>query len=364
MVNEADFQPNWVSAPGETLAEILEQRRIPPVVFAEQIGSGAEHVNDLLQGRAVLTAETASLLETHLGVSSAFWLNRESHYRLDLARLGRDARGTAVGDEWLRELPLTDMIRFGWLQRADNHTAQVSSCLRFFGVPDERTWEQIYREPLEMAAFRTSPTFDSHFGAVAAWLRQGELEARAITCSAWNEAQFGTVLRTLRQLTRQKDPARFVPQLVKLCAACGVAVVVLRAPTGCRASGATRFIAPDKALLLLSFRYLSDDHFWFTFFHEAGHLLLHGRNALFLEGADMLTNAQEREANDFAAEVVIPPAFEAQFGSLPLRHLDVIRFARRVGVSPGIVVGQLQHRGRLRPDQLNRLKRRYRWNHP
>lgn len=363
MVKERDFQPDWVSAPGETIADILEQRHVPPVFFAEQIGYDADHVNDLLQGRAVLTAETAMLLETHLGASSAFWLNRESHYRLDLARLGRDAQG-AVGREWLRELPLTDMIRFGWLEHAEDLSAQVTTCLRFFGVPDERTWQRVYREPLEMAAFRTSATFDSHPGAVAAWLRQGELKARAIRCKVWNEEQFSAVLQTLRPLTRQRDPARFIPRLVELCAACGVAVVALRAPTGCRASGATRFIAPDKALLLLSFRYLSDDHFWFTFFHEAGHVLLHGRNALFLEGADMLTNAQEQEANDFAAELLIPKAFRAEFDRLPLRHLDVIRFARRVGVSPGIVVGQLQHRGRLRPDQLNRLKRRFTWNHP
>lgn len=363
MASEEDFQPNWVSAPGETIADILEQRRVPPVVFAEQIGSGAKHVNDLLQGRAVLTAETATLLATHLGASSAFWLNRESHYRLDLARLGRDAQA-ALGREWLRELPLTDMIRFGWIERADNLTSQVTTCLRFFGVPDERTWQHVYREPLEMAAFRTSATFDSHPGAVAAWLRQGEIETRAIHCKAWDEKQFRALLPTLRPLTRQKDPARFIPRLVELCAACGVAVAVLRAPTGCRASGATRFIAPEKALLLLSFRYLSDDHFWFTFFHEASHLLLHGQHALFLEGTDMLTNAQEQEANDFAAELLIPEAFKGEFDRLPLRHLDVIRFARRLGVSPGVVVGQLQHRGRLRRDQLNRLKRRFTWSHP
>lgn len=363
MVSEQDFQPDWVSAPGETIADILEQRRVPPVVFAEKIGYAAEHVNDLLQGRAAVTADTAALLERHLGASSTFWVNREAHYRVDLSRLGRNVTG-ALGREWLRELPLPDMIRFGWLPRAENLPAQVTTCLRFFEVPDERTWQQVYRKPLEMAAFRTSATFDSRPGAVAAWLRQGEIEARGIHCEVWDENKFRALLPTLRPLTRQKDPARFIPRLVELCAACGVAVVVLRAPTGCRASGATRFVAPDKALLLLSFRYLSDDHFWFTFFHEAGHLLLHGQHALFLEGADMLTNAQEQEANDFAAAVLIPEAFKGEFDRLPLRHLDVIRFARRLGVSPGVVVGQLQHRGRLGRDQLNRLKRRFTWNQP
>jgi len=213
-----------------------------------------------------------------------------------------------------------------------------------------------------LAAFRTSATFDSHPGAVAAWLRQGELAGRSISCKMWDSERFFGALPTIRPLTRQKDPTRFIPELTRICGDCGVAVVVLRAPAGCRASGATRFVSPDRALLLLSFRYLSDDHFWFTFFHEAAHLLLHGPNALFLEAPDMLTSGQEQEANDFAARALIPDIFRSELDGLPLRHEDLIRFARRVGVSPGIVAGQLQHLGRLRRDQMNRLKRRFEWS--
>ncbi|HEU4689887.1 MAG TPA: ImmA/IrrE family metallo-endopeptidase, partial [Vicinamibacterales bacterium] len=165
-------------------------------------------------------------------------------------------------------------------------------------------------------------------------------------------------------LTRQKDPERFLPTLIRACAECGVALVVLRAPTGCRASGATRFLSPDKALLLLSFRYLSDDHFWFTFFHEAGHLILHGEEALFIEADEMLDSVQEDEANRFAGDVLIPPEFKAELGKLPLTHRDVIRFAVRAGVAPGIIVGQLQHQGRLPRNRLNGLKRRFRWSAP
>src|SRR5207249_2328219 len=165
-------------------------------------------------------------------------------------------------------------------------------------------------------------------GALAAWLRQGELQAQAVACDPWDEAKFRAVLPTLRRLTRQKDPARFIPELVASCAACGVAVVVLKAPTGCRASGATRFISSEKALLLLSFRYLSDDHFWFTFFHEAGHLLLHNRDALVLEGVDMTSIEKENEADDFAARLLIPDDFRAAMLSLPLNGIQVIRFAK------------------------------------
>src|SRR5437870_1390262 len=102
--------------------------------------------------------------------------------------------------------------------------------------------------------------------------------------------------------------------------------------TGCRASGATRFLSPNKALLLLSFRYLSDDQFWFSFFHEAGHLLLHGDRGFFLEGDDSPSTKEEQDANDFTARILVPPEFQQAMRSLPLDGRQVIRFARRVCV--------------------------------
>ena len=210
-------------------------------------------------------------------------------------------------------------------------------------------------------AFRTSPSFDSRPAAVAAWLRQGEIESEGIDCSPWNPRRFEETLPSIRPLTREKVPSRFIPELRKLCAASGVAVAFVRAPNGCRASGATRFLSKDKALLLLSFRYLSDDQFWFSFFHEAGHLLLHGENGFFLEGVESPETAEEREANEFAGRTLVPPEFQQTLLDLPVDGRKVIRFARRIGVSPGIVVGQLQHHGRFKHRQLNNLKRRFRW---
>ena len=68
---------------------------------------------------------------------------------------------------------------------------------------------------------------------------------------------------------------RFLPKLQALCAEAGVALVFVRAPRGCRVSGASRLVTPEKAMILVSFRFRSDDQFWFTVFHEIGHLILH-----------------------------------------------------------------------------------------
>lgn len=360
MVENPPFAPDWVSPPGETIATILRERGVTTDQFATSLQRTKREVEDLLGGRLEISPDVAGILAAVLGASVTFWLSRESRYRSDLSRL----YSVAVEPSslaWLAELPVKDMIRYGWIESGADQTSTLVSLLRYFGVGSIESWRREYSDVLTSLAFRTSPTFESLPGAVAAWLRQGELAAAAISCAAWNPDRLRGQLPALRELTREKDPEVFLPELVRLCAACGVAVVALRAPKSCKASGATKFITPTKPLLLLSFRYLSDDHFWFTFFHEIGHLLLHGDKYLFLEGDELLSSAEEDEANAFAAETLIPPEHLDELLQLRADGIKVMRFAKTVGVSPGIVVGQLQHRGVLRRNQLNNLKRRYRW---
>ncbi len=366
MSTSEGFQPDWTSAPGDTIVDILRDREISNESFASSMSLSQEGVNDLLQGRSTVTINVARLLTRVLGASVEFWMSRDYQYRQDSRRLQEDEVG------WLRKLPLGDMIKFGWLSPPPLPSEELAACLRFFGASSVVEWREKYSGLQESAAFRSSPSFDSREESVAAWLRQGEIEAARIECGPWHAARFQESLNQLRPLTRQKDPDRFLPALQGACSVNGVAVVVVRSPSGCRASGATRFMTNHKAILQLSFRYLTDDHFWFTFFHEAGHLILHGQRQFFtaalgaqrpwiLEGADVPTTEEEQEANHFAATALIPQEFQYEFSTLTSNHKAVIRFANRVGVSPGVVVGQMQHLGHIGYDQLNSLKRRFAW---
>ena len=351
-----EFQPDWVSAPGDTILDILKERGLSVAEFAQQIGHSVDQATELLQGRTTITIAIARSLERLFGASVAFWMSRDFQYRQDATRLHPDDSG------WLTELPMVDMVRYGWLRPAPRPSDEVAACLRFFNVPSIQAWHETYEKLEEMVAFRRSPSFDSRPGAVAAWMRRGEIETETIDCRPWNPTQFKESLASVRPLTRQKDPHRFIPTLQNLCAASGVAVGVVRAPTGCRVSGATRFLSASRALLLLSFRYLSDDQFWFTFFHEAGHLILHSQTRLFLEGIETPATQEEQEANDFAGRTLIPPNVHSTMLNLAVDHREIIRFAQRVGVSPGIVVGQLQHYKRIDPSYFYKLKRRYTWD--
>jgi HTH-type transcriptional regulator / antitoxin HigA len=349
------FRPNWSSAPGDTIADVLEEKRLSLVLFSKHIGCSVDETKDLLAGRIAMTLSLARKLASELGSTVEFWMSRDFHYRESVARLHN-----AETKEWIAELPVGDMVRFGWIRPVEA-SREAAACLRFFDVPDIQAWHAKYASLQQNVAFRSSPSFESREGAIAAWLRQGEIEARSIRCKPWNPEAFASQLTLVRSVTRQKNPADFVQNLRDLCAPAGVAVVIVRAPNGCRASGATRFLSDRQALLQLSFRYLSDDQFWFSFFHEAGHLLLHGRNGFFLEGIGTPATPQEVEASAFAEQILVPPAWRDRMLALGSNSREVIRFARRLGISPGIVVGQLQHFDRVKRSHLNGLKRRFTW---
>src|SRR5271169_5344173 len=114
MAENTDFRPDWVSAPGETIADILEENHLSPAEFAQNIGFAINEADDLLRGGLTITAHIAQRLEAVLGPSATFWMSRESQYREDLTRLEREADQQSE-KKWLRALPLKDMIRFRWL---------------------------------------------------------------------------------------------------------------------------------------------------------------------------------------------------------------------------------------------------------
>ena len=357
MTSTHALRADWYSPPGQTISDVLQHRKISHEEFANHMSLTSDELWRLLEGVDTITDELADRLSRELGSTPQFWLAREAQYRADRARLQKPAP-TADEKQWLRELPISDMVRFGWLRAANSVSERVEACLQFFEVTSIEEW----RSKAEVsAAFRTSPKFKSELGAVAAWLRQGEIQAATIQCARWDREKLKAVLPTLRTLTRKKEPVAFLPELTAKCAECGVAVVIVRAPKGCHTSGATRFISKHKALLMLSFRHLSDDQFWFTFFHEVGHLILHKTKSVFVEWEDVPSSKEEREANEYAANTLVHPDVREAMLALPSEAKAIVRFALQIQVSPGIVVGQLQHHGRLRYNQLNTLKRRFRW---
>ena len=360
--HERPFAPTWASPPGHTIEDLLDEQGWTQAELAKRLDFTRKHVNDLVKGRTPISPITAMRLESVFGAPANFWLNREAQYQETLERRRAFDRLESAAD-WLKEIPLADMGRLGWIERTRHKGEQVAICLQYFGVASVDAWRKQYEEA--PVAFRSSPKFRKKFGSVAAWLRRAESEATRIHCVRFDKAGFKESLVEARRLTDQVDPGVFVPELVKLCAAHGVAVVFVPAPKGCPVSGAARWLSPDKALLVLSLRHKTNDHLWFTFFHEAAHLLLHSKKMQFVDMDDGVPDESEEQANSFAKNILIPPGHVSQLRLLAstryVGKADVIQFAAQVGVAPGVVVGRMQKERWLPWSHLNGLKVSYTW---
>lgn len=353
------FAPDWFSPPGSTVTMLMARQNVSSGELARRMNADISFVLRMLSGTEPIKDAIAKRLAAAIGGTPTFWAARQRQFEV---ALDRTASKLAPEDakNWLRTLPLKDMNDAGWIA-CRSKSEQLQAALAYFSVTTPDEWRDRYAAHATTFSYRTSEAFESKLGSLAAWLRQGELQASSVMCAKWDPLKFKEALAAVRGLTRLKEPEKFIGRLRSLCSVAGVAVVFIKAPTGCRASGATRFITPDKAMIILSFRHLSDDHFWFSFFHEAGHLLLHSPGATFVDGEAAELTEKEREANAFAASSLIPMSEHERMLNLRGNMNAVVRFAVSVGVAPGIVVGQLQHHGVISPSQLNGLKRRYTW---
>ncbi len=363
MVRETinEYMPEVVSPPGETLQELLDERGMSQAELAERTGRPKKTINEIIKGKTAVTPETALQLERVLGVPAGFWMNMERHYREHLAR--KEELALLEGSvEWLREIPVSALKKLGWIRAEASKAEQVREILGFFGVASPEQWRQVFAAP--QASFRHSSAYRSEPGALSAWLRKGELHAREMACAPFDKTRFEDALAEARKLTVE-PPSVFQPALIDLCAGAGVAVVFVPEIPGCRAHGATRWISPTRALIQLSLRYRTDDHLWFTFFHEAGHVLLHGKKQVFIESDKGDPDREEAEANQFAASLLIPEESLAPLQPFAKRQrisrAQVIRLAEELGIAPGIVVGRLQHIGWLPFTHLNGLKKHLKW---
>lgn len=289
-----------------------------------------------------------------------YWLNLEANYQESRARLAEEAQLEKHLD-WLKRIPVAAMTRMGWLEKHRDKRQQLEAVLKFFGIASVGQWDDIW--PNVAVAYRQHNKQEIYPEAVSAWLRQGELQAASIACAPFSKALFRQALDQIRKLTAEPEPALFVPALQCLAAQAGVAVVLVPALPKTGLSGATRWLNSEKAIIQLSLRYKSNDHLWFTLFHEAGHILLHGKKELFIEATNGMDDEKEEQANTFAAHELIPKkAFTAFICKGNFSKAGILSFAKAVGIAPGIVVCQLQHRGLLAMSHCNDLKVRYQWS--
>ena len=349
--------------PGEYLAEVIDELGMTKDELAKRLNRPAPKLSAIFKGEKAITPNTALQLEKVVGVPAHIWTGLEAEYRLVLARRQQNLEQQQLKAEspLATRFRYADLVKLGVVGKKTRPVDKVLELQKFFGVTSLKTVLDLRRYQV---AFRSGSSGKRSPEAVAAWLRIGELEAHKLQCAPFNKNKLKGALYTIRAMTMQ-TPEHFQDNLRRVLADSGVALVLCPHLPGTYAHGATFWLNREKAVVMMTFRYKWADIFWFSLFHELGHIFLyHNRQAVILEGNNggSSLDKQDAEANRFAADTLIPPSLHKEFvKKRSFYPEDMINFAGQLGLSPGIVVGRLQNDKCLDPSWQNSLRTRLEW---
>lgn len=326
-------QPNYAVSTGEFIQEWLDEHGLNAAELSRRLGVSRKHVSELLRGRVSLSQELALALETVTGVSARRWNQIEALYREDLARLAADAALVAQ-HERSKAFPLAYLRKLGLITASTgDKVGTVRQLSAFFGVADLEAWDHTWAE--SAVAYRKAAVRSACPENLATWLTVGErcVDARAL--ATYDADALRRLLPELRALTLA--PGDAPERARRMLAGVGVALCFVPPIPGLGVYGASRWL-DGHPVIQLSLLRKTDDQFWFTLFHEIGHVLLHPQQGLYLTGID---DDAENEANAFSADLLISPTDAER---LPTgRNIGLVEeFARQIGVSPGVVLGRVQ----------------------
>lgn len=357
------YSPTEILHPGVVLAEYLGFYGWSQRDLARRTGLTPKTISEICNGKAPVSPFTALALEKVLQRPAHLWLNLQRRYDEATVRHEFVLRAPEW-QEWARRFPLNEMRKLCF--SVPKAQTDLDALLCFFGVSSPSSWESVWKA--SHAAYRQTRQFTISEAAVAAWVRQTELEASVLQVDEFVDKHLVAALGPLRALTRKRIDEG-LEEAKKLCAMAGVALVVVPMLKSTGISGCARWMGNKKAVVGLTLRYKTDDQVWFTLFHELGHILLHRQKRSFVidnavdDLTDQLVDPEmqqvEAEANAFSRDTLIAPSVLGKFiRGRQFTNDSIHGFAEAIGVGPGIVVGRLQHEGILAQHQGNTLKQR------
>lgn len=267
-----EFEPDYAVAPGATLAELIESLDMPQKELALRTGLTEQSIIRILKGDQPISFETANKLELVTGVPARMWNQLEAQYREQLSKI-KKKQELKDNIDWLKTIPIRELINRNAIPNATDKVDLLYETLKFYGVSSVEAWREIWSAP--KVAAKRSDCFETQLGPASAWIRLGELQTQQLACNPFGRQKFEEAIQSIRALTVE-SPDVFIGQMRQLCAEAGVALALVPEIKKVPWNGASKWLSPQKAMILLSLRCRGEDIFWFSFFHEAYHVL-HGK---------------------------------------------------------------------------------------
>ena len=346
---------------GEFLEETLEEIGMTQVELANRLGRPIQAVNEIIKGKKSITSTTALELEDVLGIPSHIWLGLESEYQIVIARQ-EELKQMEEESKSLKNYPYADLVKLGFVKATTKAVEKVDELKRFFSVAKLAQIPQVQAyEP----AFRVANTNNVSNEAIATWIQAVRLKAKDMQTDKFDKKKLKDSLSQIKSLMNL-DIKEAINQIQKILNSCGIALVLLPHFKNTKVYGATFWLDNEKAVIAMTLRGSYSDIFWFSFFHEIGHILLHPKREVFLENecVDAKLEKQEDEANEFASETLIN---EKEYNKFVLKNdfskESVVNFAQKHKIKTSVIVGRLMHDKIIyfSDSKLLALRDKYKW---
>ncbi|MBE9467940.1 MAG: ImmA/IrrE family metallo-endopeptidase [Bacteroidetes bacterium] len=337
------YSPDIVFHPATTLNEKLKEMGMSRKEFALRTGKPEKTIIAVLKEESSLTPEMAILFETVTQIPAQFWINKQARYNEYIARKKHEEAITQAS-EWAKQFPYAEMAKHKWVISTRNAKEKTINLLNYFGVASHSAWEKLYIETRLKVAAYTSLKQSHQPHAISAWLRQGELQAKQTDAPVFDVKKLKSNIPAMRQLMVEQ-PVDFFKQLQIFCLNAGVILLFTPKLPKVPLSGSTRWLN-NTPLIQLTARYKKNDNFWFTFFHELGHIILHGKKYISLENIDFAAAdpEKEEEAHQFAVALTFTNEQEKELlENKTITEQDIINYAKKFNTHPAMIIGRLQH---------------------
>lgn len=342
----ANMSDNIITSPGEAIERELNARGWIQADLAQILGKSSQMVSDLVQSKRPITPEIAKLLAIAFETTPEHWISLDAKYRFAQSKQD-DHEEDAVSRraKLYAEFPIRQMAKRGWIdgdESADSLEATVSRFVSSGPAFAARRREDVSKRGLQMA-----------------WLFRAHQIAKKLHVPPFSETKLKAAMENLRPLLFAEEETRNIPRILNES---GIRFMIIEPLRDSKIDGVCFWLDKKWPVVAVSLRYDRIDHFWFVLMHEIHHVLLrHGMTSPkldvnMMEAQDLCD--EERGANEGAQEFLIPSPeindFIARVRPV-FSPMQVRGFARRIGVHPGIVVGQLQHRGLIGFNQHRKM---------
>lgn len=333
--------PVEVFPPGEFLREELEARGWSQQELADILDRPPRLISELISGKRAVTPETAKGLGEAFGTGPEYWMNLESQYQLSKVKVVND--NVSRKARLYEKFPVREMMRRGWVRATENIDVLEQRFCEFFEISN------ISQDPDHCHAAKKSEITQSPSMLQLAWMFRVKLLARQQQIAAYSPEKLNAAVGRLSSLLAAPEEVRHVPRIL---AEAGVRIVFVEAFSGSKIDGVCLWLDDQKPVIGMSLRFDRIDNFWFVLRHEIEHVLRGDGKTEAVIDSDVGDAREgmpqiEIRANDAGANFCVPKSQLDDFVARVAPYFSeqkVLLFAQRLGIHPGLVVGQLQRK--------------------